>query len=904
MNKSTIAGAVTSAVLSLVILSGCEQAKQDNSSKVSQASAVENLQALKPATQQDIAQIANELDVSYRLVTNVPTDKCDQEKAEGACFEVELSFTAKNAISAKDWSIYFSQISPIQSIESDWASISHINGDLHRITLTDQFNGFRAGETKSILFRANFWSVSETDALPNYIVTGDDLIAQVIESTKTVIDPDTGLEILPHVVSYTDELKHFKRNANDNTPWLTAERLYQRNQLVDNKSLDVSSSVIPTPKHIGVSAEQQLDLSPGLAINWHNVEIAQVEAAIQRLAKLGVSLNPSGVKLNLQIVADDKAKIGSYRLKVTDSDITIIGSDANGVFNGLQSLASLKQLDSNIIPVVAIEDAPHFEFRGLLVDVARNFHDKAFILRLLDQMAAYKMNKLHLHLGEDEGWRLEIPSLPELTDISSKRCFEPTETQCLLPQLGAGVDPNSGVNGYYTVADYQEILREASKRYIQVIPSLDMPGHSRAAVKAMTARYNKYMAMEQPEKAKEFMLYDPEDTTVYSSVQYYNDNTINVCLESSYHFIETVMKDVKAMHEAAGQPLTRYHIGADETAGAWVDSPACKAFLAEHDAEIASPKELGAYFVERVANMLADLGIEAAAWIDGLEHTNPKNMPAVVQANAWHPLFWGGHKSAHKLANYNWQIVVSSPDVTYFDFPYEADPKEHGYYWASRQSNTQKMFNFMPDNLPAQAEFWLDREGNPYVADDTVQKDEHGKVISAPLNAGVRFLGVQGQLWSENTRTEATAEYKIYPRLMALAERGWHQADWAVPYNYQGFKYSQQTNTFTDEMRQARDQAWTNFAYTLGKKELPKLTQAGIHYRLPTVGAQIIDGKLHANVAFPGLAIEYQVDDGAWQLYQAPVAVNGSVKVRSASYDGKRFSRALIVNSPSGNENK
>ena len=98
--------------------------------------------------------------------------------------------------------------------------------------------------------------------------------------------------------------------------------------------------------------------------------------------------------------------IGSYTLEVTDKNISIVGVDGNGVFNGLQSLASLVTVGESRIPMIVVADEPHFAFRGMLVDVARNFHSKEFILKLLDQMAAYKLNKLHLHLGDDEGWRL------------------------------------------------------------------------------------------------------------------------------------------------------------------------------------------------------------------------------------------------------------------------------------------------------------------------------------------------------------------------------------------------------------------------------------------------------------------------------------------------------------------
>jgi len=849
-----------------------------------------NLQAIYSVVQHDIDAIAKNLHVNYRVVTNIPSDKCDSTIANGACFEVELTFTAKQEIAAKDWTIHFSQVAPIQSFESDDFSVKHLNGDLHLISLKDTFSGFSAGEQKTLNFRAMFWSLSESDVMPNYIVSAPGLEAKVIESTKPFIDKDTGLEVLPHVQAFTNENTQFKRTAADNTKWLTSEDLYNRNAVLVEDKIAVFQAIIPTPKSVEIdSYDGFTDISKGVNVSLGNVQSNEVDAALSRLDTLGLKQNINGLPLRLSIVNSLENKeikpTGSYTLTVAEHEITIVGVDGNGVFNGIQSLASLVTVGEPRLPMMVVEDEPHYAFRGMLVDVARNFHSKAFILKLLDQMAAYKLNKLHLHLGDDEGWRLEIPSLPELTEIGSKRCFDVMEENCLMPQLGAGIDETSSVNGYYSVSDYQEILQAATARHIQVIPSLDMPGHSRSSIKAMTARYKKYQALEEGSKAKQFLLEDFDDTTQYSSVQFYNDNTINACLDSSYDFVIEVMSQVKRIHASAGQPLTRYHIGADETAGAWLQSPACKAFVADNDKGVTKMSELGAYFIERVAGILSKLDIETAGWSDGLEHTRIENMPAVVQANAWDTLAWGGHDKVHTLANRNWQIVISSPDALYFDFPHEADPKEHGYYWASRQINTEKVFQFMPDNLPVHAEFWLDREDNAYVADDT----------KIPLAKGQKFLGIQGQLWSENTRTDDMVEHKVFPRLLALAERAWHSANWAVPYNNQGAKYSQQSNTFTKELKARRDTQWSLFAHTLGQKEFSKLELAQIDYRLPTVGAVIKAGKLHANIAFPGLTIEYQVNGGEWLTYQEPVAVTGDISIRSRNTNGLRASRITKI---------
>ena len=878
----------------LLNLSGCSQDQgEGHSTDQALASTIKASQLTSP-TQSDIDNIAANLEVKYRLVTNIPSDKCNAKIADGACFEVELSFKAKQAITSKDWSIYFSQITPVQSSEGEEFNVEHLNGDLHRINLGKEFTGFMSGETKKFVFRANFWMLSETDALPNYIVSATGVQARVIKSTQVKIDQYSGLEVLPFVVPFHDELTQFKRTKEDKTTWLNSELLFQRNLAVSKPlpegEISVAQTIIPTPKLVNYADDNAVvDISRGIKVALNNVASADVEAALARLTRLGLQQTDSGLPLQLALVSDKSKTIGSYQLSVSDQKITITGVDAQGVFNGIQSLASLYSVGSKTLPVLNVEDEPHYTFRGMLVDVARNFHSKEFILSLLEQMAAYKLNKLHLHLGDDEGWRLEIPSLPELTEISSKRCFphynEKQEQSCLIPQLGAGVDSSTSVNGFYSVSDYTEILQAASARHIQVIPSLDMPGHSRSSMKAMTARYHKYQALEDEEKAKQFLLDDFDDKTQYSSVQYYNDNTMNVCLESTYNFVTEVMTQVKQIHADAGQPLTRYHIGADETAGAWLESPACKAFVADNDKGVTDMSELGAYFIERVAGILSDLNIETAGWSDGMEHTRKANMPAIVQANAWDVLSWGGHEKVHALANRDWQVVISSPDALYFDFPYEPDPKEHGYYWASRHINTEKIFQFMPDNLPVHAEFWLDRQDNTYVADDT----------KTPLAAGQKFMGIQGQLWSENTRSDVMVEHKVFPRLLALAERAWHLPQWALPYNYQGAKYSQETQVFNQQLQELRDSRWHAFANTLGQKEFVKLELGDINYRLPTVGAVIKEGKLTANIAFPGLDIEYQDQAKQWQRYSQPVKVEGEVMLRSRSKNGARYSRITQV---------
>lgn len=935
MNKTIAA----TAILLALGLTACSDAPKTE--VVPSSSSVEQAKSSK-LTQAQLQQFGDTLDVSYRVLTNRPDDNCDKAAAEGRCFVAEIDFVPEVELKSLDWAIYFSQMRPVQSVESKEFSITHIKGDLYRIEPTEAFSGFSKGEKKTLRFRGELWQLSETDAMPNYYIVAGDLSPVVIASTKVKQDPETGMEVRPYVEAYTDMVKQYRRTDADKLAPATPAQLFSKNQQVSEDASLAVNTIIPTPQKVAIhSQDKAVSLVSGIKLDFGSVANAsaaqqaldpeQLAAALSRLARLGVNESEQGlvVKLNWRQGAE-----GSYLLDIKADAIEIAAADAAGFSYALSSLASLIDVQDLRVNTMTIEDSPRYPFRGMHIDVARNFHSKALIFELLDQMAAYKLNKLHLHMADDEGWRLEIDGLPELTDIGSKRCHDLEENTCLLPQLGSGPFAESSVNGFYSKQDYIDILKYADARQIQVIPSMDMPGHSRAAIKSMEARYRRLLAENvelqntgkvqvvpvqeaanqvntavkaldagarqlqaegKTTAAEQYLLSDANDKTVYSSVQYYNDNTLNVCMESTYQFVNKVIDEIAKLHQAAGQPLTRYHIGADETAGAWKQSPACLEFVANNDKGVKSIDELGAYFIERISTMLAAKGIEAAGWSDGMSHVRPSNMPAKVQSNIWDVIAYKGYEHANQQVNNGWDVVLSNPEVLYFDFPYEADPKEHGYYWASRATNAHKVFSFMPDNLVANAEQWTDIQNLPFEADDRARTDEKGKQ-SGPREQGKNFAGLQGQLWSETIRSDNTVEYMIFPRLLMLAERAWHQAAWEVPYQYQGALYNQTTGYFTASMREAQAQSWQQMANTLGYKEFIKLDKAGIDYRVPTVGAEIRDGKLFANVAYPGLKIEWRQASGQWQSYQAGQAVTGPIEIRAIAADGKRKGRSLVVN--------
>ena len=237
----------------------------------------------------------------------------------------------------------------------------------------------------------------------------------------------------------------------------------------------------------------------------------------------------------------------------TSDVVDVVGQSSAGVFYGVQTLLSLLTPDKigrRRLAVGELVDAPRFSYRGLMLDVARNFLAKDVVLRTIDVMAAYKMNQLHLHLTDDQGWRFDVPDLPELTAVGARRGHvsphSKADRSMLLPYLGSGPSPNdatrNGGGGFYSREDYRDILRHARRRHVTVIPEVDVPGHSAAAI--MSTRAQKLDRVR-----KNFTLVDPVDLLDYVSVSNYKHNVINLCSPSSLAFVEHIITTLIELHK-------------------------------------------------------------------------------------------------------------------------------------------------------------------------------------------------------------------------------------------------------------------------------------------------------------------------------------------------------------------
>ena len=814
---------------------------------------------------------------------------------------LNLTNIGDTVLESRDWALYFNLLHRIKKTSiTPSLKIKRINGHFYRITPSEIFKPLKPGDTLKITFETQIPTFKESD-IPSgfYLVFGDgeDQISLPQSISPVLIGSEiTGDQTI--------------RTSNDNTPVTTPQSRYNENKNLTILSPDKVKKIVPSPiSYMAGKSEWLLD--SGVTIQ-HQEEVENEATFLahklgdllgKRLTKVAhITGGDRTITLKISDLEVDGIRRNSgdeaYKLVIdTKKGVIITGTDRAGVFYGIQSLCALvpvevlgKISDQITLNEVIIEDVPRFSYRGLHLDVARNFQSKQTVFKFLDLMAFYKLNKFHFHLTDDEGWRLEIKTLPELTEVGGQRGHTIGERDRLIPSFGSG--PNvEGVKEYYTQRDFIEILRYATECHIEVIPEIDIPGHARAAIKSMEARYHRLMAEGKPEEASTFRLVDPKDQSVYRSVQNFDDNVINVCIPSTYRFLEKVIDEIIDMYRIAKAPLSMVHIGGDEVpGGTWQKSPICENLISEGK-ELRDVSNLSDYFLRKVYHILEERGLIVAGWeeialIENLPDQTPGKIPnelfiqhqfvPYVWNNVWG---WGAEDLGYRLANAGYKIVMCNATNLYFDCAYNKDPKEPGLYWPGFV-NTRSAFELTPYDIYKSAD--KDRLGNPIQLDtykDHVRLSETGKK---------NILGIQGQLWGEEMEDSLRLEYMAFPKVLGLAERAWaKEPDWVKIDDKEIRK-----ENFAKE--------WNAFVNKIGQREMIRLDHFdnGVAYRIPPPGAVIENGFLKANTAYPGLDIRYTIDgtDPTQKspLYTSPVAVIGTVKLRAFNSIG-RSSRVTTI---------
>ena len=421
------------------------------------------------------------------------------------------------------------------------------------------------------------------------------------------------------------------------------------------------------------------------------------------------------------LVTDATLKSEAYKLEITTKKITIRASDLQGFYYALQSIRQLlpsaiesEQATENVdwtVPALTITDQPRFGYRGLLVDVARFFSPKENLLRIIDCMAMLKLNKLHLHLVDDNGWRIEIKKYPLLTEIGSCRVDRPGKT---FPERR---NPRQGEptveKGFYTQDEIREIVRYAQERHIEVIPEIEMPAHSNAALAA-------YPLLSCPVVDK-FIGVLPGLGGNHADVIFCAGN------DSVFTFLQDILDEVLELF-----PSKYIHLGGDEARKThWEECPLCQARMKAENLE--NTEELQGYFMARVARYVQNKGREVIGWD---ELTNARIPEGSII------LGWQGYgQAALKAAELGHRFIMTPARILYLI-------RYQGPQW------------FEP----------ITYFGNNTLKDvydyEPVQKDWTPQAASL-------LMGVQACMWTEFCNSPADVDYLLFPRLSALAEVAW-----------------------------------------------------------------------------------------------------------------------------------
>ena len=835
------------------------------------------------------AKETGNINVSWQLLDNQYNGK-NLHKAE-----ITLTNNSKYTLTNDNWECYFSWFrSVVDEQETKIIEGETINGDLSKIYPTELFEDLKPGESISFPLIGTHYALNFTDA-----ITGCYFVVERGVG-KNIIIPSEPTEVLDFP---KDELF---RGSYDNRPVQTAALRYEENKGIKTWNESDLLPVFPTPVDIQLKGDIY-ELKKDMEIYYYKSLSSEAKYLQERLSLI---FQNNIYKYKFRSKDFSKYADGRIILNITEGEpesyhmeidpnvgIIISGADAAGVFYGIQSFFSLFPPNPNneiptkvLLPRLIINDGPRFPYRGMHLDVSRSFHGKKEVMRFIELLATYKMNKLHFHITDDEGWRIEIPGLPELTELGAFRGHTEDERDHLQPALGSGpfADPENGNgSGYYSREDFIEILRFAKRRHIEIIPEIDMPGHIRSAVKAMEARYYSYMEEGKEDSANMYLLTDFDDTSHFTSAQRFHDNTANPCMESTYRFVQKVIDELVLMYREVNAPLTTLHIGGDEVPhGAFEHSPVCKTFLESQDT-YNTPSDLHKYFTMRVKAMLDEYGVNTAGWEEvackhegRTRYPDPSLVDENIVAYVWNNVWgWGAEDLGYKLANTGFPVVLLGANNFYFDFAYNKDPQEPGLYWGG-YTDTRSAWEFTPYDITKCAEVTL--YGDPINEEMFAGKEaltEQGKK---------NILGLSGTLWSETMRTWERMEYMAFPKILALAERAWSkQADWVMIED-------------KDERIAKREDDWSHFVNKLGQHELPKLDQYSVNYRIPLPGAIIDDGVFKANIRFPGLVMRYTLDGSEptinSKIYTDPVKVNTYDIVKIAAFNKKgRKSRTVTL---------
>lgn len=468
-------------------------------------------------------------------------------------------------------------------------------------------------------------------------------------------------------------------------------------------------AIIPTPVEY-ISSTGTTTISAN--VNVVTTAVAQ-KAAARLKADLADMNLPTSSSASVKFDVDASIKTGGYKLTIANGKINIAAATQDGFFNGAESLLQLAEVGRGTIDDCTISDYPRFEYRGLMLDVVRYFMPKQDVLKMIDVAARLKLNKLHLHLCDDNGWRLEIKSQPNLTKVGAW-CVHRDEYFPMRENAKEGEPTPDG--GFYTQKDMREIVKYAADRNITVIPEIEMPAHSIGAL----ASYPEYTCPV----VDHFFGVLPgiggnEASTIFCAGN-----------EKVYTFLQKILDEVMSIF-----PSEYIHIGGDEADKTnWRDCPLCNELMKKQG--ITDYEALQGYFMDRMIKYVNSKGRKAIGW-DEVTIGKPKEDITIF---GWR----GDGSAAVKYAKETGRRFVMTPAKTLYLIRYQ------GPQWF-------EPFTYFGNNTLQD------------VYEYEAVKDDWSENLKSQL------WGIQGSMWTEFCNNSADVEHQVFPRLVALADAAWRQ---------------------------------------------------------------------------------------------------------------------------------
>ena len=490
-------------------------------------------------------------------------------------------------------------------------------------------------------------------------------------------------------------------------------------------------NIIPEPFHVA-KGTGVFQFPKSIAIDAPSSanEVAdQIAKQLKTVTGKTISFSKNSPSITLDIIKDDVIGNEGYTLNVNATGILISANTNAGLFYGWQTVQQImpaaiyaNKIQNNIqwqLPYVSIIDKPRFVWRGMMLDVSRHFFSKADVKVFIDDMARYKYNRFHWHLTDDQGWRIEIKSLPKLTSVGAWRAERKGKWMNITTP---GINEPKTYGGFYTQEDIKEVVAYAKSKYIEVIPEIDVPSHSMAINTAYPELSTTPNYPYQVNAGDEFMDWEGMNGHLTAMI----DNSLDPSNEKVYEYLDKIMGEIAPLF-----PYEYIHMGGDENAkNNWEKSPNIQALMKKEG--LKDQMEVQSYFVRRMQKIINSKGKKMMGWDEILQ--GGLTGDAVVMS-------WQGVKGGIEAAKQGHKVVMSPNDYNYIDY-YQGELTAEGKVYRGLRMKTTYGFEPVPAGI------------DPSL-----------------------ILGNQANQWTEQLQTMRKVQYMTWPRGMAVAETNWSPAE-------------------------------------------------------------------------------------------------------------------------------